>query len=67
MLTRLSKEVDEDNEFKARAGANIVEGTSVGVSKKYDLSDFELGAKITGAGFPVYKGAGAILQRAYRF
>lgn len=30
----------------------------------YDLIDFELGTKITGAGFPVYKGAGAKLQRA---
>lgn len=32
--------------------------------KKYDLIDFELGSKITGAGFPVYKGKGAKLQRA---
>lgn len=32
--------------------------------KKYDIIDFELGAKITGAGFPVYKGKGARLQRA---
>ncbi|RZJ36013.1 MAG: serine--tRNA ligase [Flavobacterium sp.] len=32
--------------------------------KKYDLIDFELGVKITGAGFPVYKGKGAKLQRA---
>ena len=31
---------------------------------KYDLIDFELGVKITGAGFPVYKGKGARLQRA---
>ena len=31
---------------------------------KYNLIDFELGVKITGAGFPVYKGKGAILQRA---
>lgn len=31
--------------------------------KKYDIIDFELGAKITGAGFPVYKGKGARLQR----
>lgn len=34
------------------------------LSKKYDLIDFELGVKITGAGFPVYKGKGAKLQRA---
>ena len=32
--------------------------------KKYDIIDFELGSKITGAGFPVYKGKGARLQRA---
>ena len=32
--------------------------------KKYDLIDFELGVKITGSGFPVYKGKGARLQRA---
>jgi seryl-tRNA synthetase len=32
--------------------------------KKYDIIDFELGVKITGAGFPVYKGKGASLQRA---
>ncbi len=32
--------------------------------KKYDIIDFELGNKITGAGFPVYKGQGARLQRA---
>ena len=32
--------------------------------KKYDIIDFELGVKITGAGFPVYKGKGAKLQRA---
>ena len=34
------------------------------LAKKYDLIDFELGVKITGAGFPVYKGKGAKLQRA---
>ena len=34
------------------------------LAKKYDLIDFDLGVKITGAGFPVYKGKGAILQRA---
>ncbi|NVK50714.1 MAG: serine--tRNA ligase, partial [Cyclobacteriaceae bacterium] len=32
--------------------------------KKYDIIDFDLGVKITGAGFPVYKGKGARLQRA---
>ena len=34
------------------------------LAKKYDLIDFDLGVKITGAGFPVYKGQGAQLQRA---
>lgn len=34
------------------------------LAKAYDLIDFELGVKITGAGFPVYKGYGARLQRA---
>ncbi|MED9996234.1 MAG: serine--tRNA ligase [Paludibacteraceae bacterium] len=34
------------------------------LAKKYDLIDFELGVKISGAGFPVYKGKGAQLQRA---
>ena len=34
------------------------------LAKKYDLIDFDLGVKITGAGFPVYKGLGARLQRA---
>jgi seryl-tRNA synthetase len=34
------------------------------LASKYDIIDFELGVKITGAGFPVYKGKGAILQRA---
>ncbi|MFM7765142.1 MAG: serine--tRNA ligase [Sphingomonadales bacterium] len=34
------------------------------LAAKYDIIDFELGVKIAGAGFPVYKGKGAILQRA---
>ncbi len=34
------------------------------LAKQYDLIDFEWGTKITGAGFPVYKGKGARLQRA---
>ena len=34
------------------------------LSKEYDIIDFELGSKITGSGFPVYKGRGAKLQRA---
>lgn len=34
------------------------------LATKYDIIDFELGVKLTGAGFPVYKGKGAALQRA---
>lgn len=34
------------------------------LAKKYQIIDFELGTKITGPGFPVYKGKGAVLQRA---
>jgi seryl-tRNA synthetase len=34
------------------------------LTTKYDIIDFELGVKLTGAGFPVYKGKGARLQRA---
>jgi len=34
------------------------------LTSKYDIIDFELGVKLTGAGFPVYKGQGARLQRA---
>lgn len=34
------------------------------LASKYDIIDFDLGSKITGAGFPVYKGKGARLQRA---
>jgi seryl-tRNA synthetase len=34
------------------------------LAKKYDLIDFELGVKVTGAGFPFYRGKGAKLQRA---
>ena len=33
------------------------------LGKKYDIIDFELGSKVTGSGFPVYKGKGAKLQR----
>ena len=59
---------DEDNEEVFRAGEtpNLHEGALPHweLAKKYDIIDFELGNKITGAGFPVYKGKGARLQRA---
>lgn len=58
----------EDNEEIFREGVipTLHEGALPHweLAKKYDLIDFELGVKITGAGFPVYKGKGARLQRA---
>ncbi|TXI85525.1 MAG: serine--tRNA ligase [Crocinitomicaceae bacterium] len=57
-----------DNEIVEEVGSkHIFEGEALPhweITKKYDLIDFELGVKITGAGFPVYKGKGAKLQRA---
>ncbi len=59
---------DEDNEEVFREG-DVPKLTEKAMphwelAKKYDIIDFELGNKITGAGFPVYKGKGAKLQRA---
>ncbi len=58
----------DDNKVE-RMGGNVPElGADAlphwELAKKYDLIDFDLGVKITGAGFPVYKGPGARLQRA---
>ncbi len=58
---------DADNEFVRDGG--IMPGLINKIphwelASKYDIIDFELGNKITGAGFPVYKGKGAKLQRA---
>ena len=59
---------DEDNEviFEEGEVPQLAEGAAPHweLAKKYDIIDFDLGAKITGAGFPVYKGKGARLQRA---
>lgn len=59
---------DEDNEEVYREGdiPTLFESALPHweLAKKYDIIDFELGNKITGAGFPVYKGKGARLQRA---
>ena len=59
---------EEDNEEVFREGAipKLLKGALPHweLAKKYDIIDFELGVKITGAGFPVYKGKGAKLQRA---
>ena len=63
-----SGQTEEDNEEVFRAGVipkldkNALPHWEL--VKKYDIIDFELGTKITGAGFPVYKGKGAKLQRA---
>lgn len=59
---------EEDNEEVFREGDIPVLSSDARphweLAKKYDIIDFELGVKITGAGFPVYKGKGARLQRA---
>lgn len=59
---------EEDNETVEEVGSkHIFDGVALPhweITKKYDLIDFELGVKITGAGFPVYRGKGAKLQRA---
>jgi len=59
---------DTDNEVVSEHGTKPVFGFEPiphwDLVKKYNLVDFELGVKITGAGFPVYVGKGARLQRA---
>ena len=60
--------VAEDNVVEKTGGEETVLPVNAlphwELAKKYDLIDFDLGVKITGAGFPVYKGKGAQLQRA---
>jgi seryl-tRNA synthetase len=58
-----------DDNVKVREGGLITEISEPALPhwdliKKYDIIDFDLGIKLTGAGFPVYKGKGAKLQRA---
>lgn len=59
---------EEDNEVVREGGIipTLHEGSVPhwDLLKKYDLIDFETGVKVTGAGFPIYKGKGARLQRA---
>jgi seryl-tRNA synthetase len=59
---------EEDNETVEEVGTapRLYDGALPHweLTKKYNLIDFELGVKITGAGFPVYRGKGAKLQRA---
>lgn len=58
----------EDNEVVRESGAkpSLYAGAKPHweLTSQYDIIDFELGVKLTGAGFPVYKGKGARLQRA---
>lgn len=58
----------EDNKVEREGGTKpvLAEGAKPHweLIKQYDLVDFETGAKITGSGFPLYKGKGAKLQRA---
>lgn len=63
-----SGSTEDDNEEIFKAGIIPVLSKNAvphwELAKKYEIIDFELGNKITGAGFPVYKGKGARLQRA---
>lgn len=63
-----SGNTEEDNEEVYKEGSIPDLGNNAlphwELAKKYDIIDFDLGNKITGAGFPVYKGKGAKLQRA---
>lgn len=54
--------VRDENSFEVALPANALPHWEL--IQKYDIIDFELGNKITGAGFPVYKGKGARIQRA---
>ncbi|UJH90436.1 serine--tRNA ligase [Antarcticibacterium sp. 1MA-6-2] len=59
-------EADNEEIFSSGEIPQLAEGSLPHweLAKKYDIIDFELGNKITGAGFPVYKGKGSRLQRA---
>ncbi len=61
-----SSEHDNEEVFSAGVIPNLEDNALPHweLATQYDLIDFDLGSKITGAGFPVYKGKGAKLQRA---
>ncbi len=65
-VPRGNSDLDNEEVFKAGDIPTLHKGALPHweLAKKYDIIDFELGNKITGAGFPVYKGKGARLQRA---
>jgi seryl-tRNA synthetase len=63
----LGKTPEENEEIYSHGAIPTLDATAQPhweLIKKYDIIDFELGNKITGAGFPVYKGKGAKIQRA---
>jgi seryl-tRNA synthetase len=63
----LGKTPEENEEIYSHGAIPTLDATTQPhweLIKKYDIIDFELGNKITGAGFPVYKGKGAKIQRA---
>lgn len=60
--TELDNEIVEEVGSKATFSGEALPHWEL--TKKYDLIDFETGVKVTGAGFPIYKGKGAKLQRA---
>ncbi len=66
-LVKIGKS-EEDNEIIEEVGSkHVFSGVALPhweICSKYNLVDFELGVKITGAGFPIYRGKGAKLQRA---
>jgi seryl-tRNA synthetase len=64
---KAGKSADDNEEIFAEGAIPVLHKNALPhweLAKKYDIIDFDLGAKITGAGFPVYKGKGAKLQRA---
>jgi seryl-tRNA synthetase len=65
----VTKGFGAENNVKVREGGKITEMPGEALPhwdliKKYDIIDFDLGIKLTGAGFPVYKGKGAKLERS---
>ena len=66
IVPRGNSELDNEEVFAAGEVPKLYDGAIPHweLAKKYDIIDFELGNKIAGAGFPVYKGKGARLQRA---
>ncbi len=66
-LVKVGKSADDNEEVARELKIPDLSGFAMPhweLAKKFDIIDFELGVKITGAGFPVYKGKGARLQRA---